>query len=155
MLNLESLKQFKENQYARHLVFKSDRVEILLVCWRPGQGTPIHDHGESDGLMFILEGEITNTTYQADGRKVSTVWRKGDMGHTPVGARHEVKNTSNEDVVSLHIYAPPLDIDRQKQDLGYHNTVVSQDIFVSDEVMRYYLGSAQPCIPYQLLDPGL
>ena len=155
MLNLEALKQFKENHYARHLVFKSDGVEILLVCWRPGQGTPVHDHGVSDGVMIMLEGEITNTTYFPDGQKVTTVWRKGDFGHTPVGSKHEVRNTSAEDVVSLHIYAPPLDIDRQNADLGYHNTIIPSEVTLPNEVIRYYLGAAQACIPYQLLDPGL
>jgi quercetin dioxygenase-like cupin family protein len=155
MLNLEALKQFKENHYARHLVFKSDNVEILVVCWRPGQGSPIHHHDKADGLMIILDGEITNTSYHPDGRKITTVWRPGDVGHTPVGVSHEVKNTSTQDVVSLHVYAPPLKRELQGADLGYHNTVLPQEVAVSDDVFRYLLGAALPKIPAGLLDPGL
>lgn len=155
MLNLEALKQFKENHYARHLVFKSGHVEILVVCWRPGQGSPIHDHDNSDGLMIILEGEITNTSYFSDGRKVTTVWQAGDVGHTPLGVKHEVKNTSTEDVVSLHIYAPPLKRELQGADMGYHNTVLPQEVELPSEVIRYFLGAAVQKIPFQLLDPGL
>lgn len=155
MLTLDALKQFKDNHYARHLVLKSSHVEVLVVCWRPGQGSPIHDHGPSDGLMIILEGEITNTSYHPDGRKVTSVWCPGTVGHTPVGVSHEVVNRSESDVVSLHIYAPPLKRELQGADLGYHNTVLPQEIIMSDEVIRYYLGAAAEKIPYQLLDPGL
>jgi predicted metal-dependent enzyme (double-stranded beta helix superfamily) len=155
MLNLEALKQFKENHYARHLVFKSEHVEILVVCWRPGQGSPIHGHGIADGLMIILEGEITNTSYFEDGRKVSTVWGPGFVGHTPVGVQHEVVNRSDGDVVSLHVYAPPLKRELQGADMGYHNTVLPQEVTLSNEIIRYYLGAAAEKIPFHLLDPGL
>lgn len=155
MLNLQALKAFKENHYARHLVFRSKNVEILVVCWRPGQGSPIHGHGASDGLMVILEGEITNTTYHPNGQKVTTVWAEGDVGHTPVGARHEVINTSNRDVVSLHIYAPPLERELQGADLGYHNDVFPKEVELSNEVVRYLLGGACQKLPLQFFDPGL
>jgi predicted metal-dependent enzyme (double-stranded beta helix superfamily) len=155
MLNLEALKQFQDNHYARHLVFRSNNVEILVVCWRPGQGSPIHGHGPADGLMIILEGEITNTTYHPDGRKVTTVWAAGDVGHTPVGAQHEVKNTSTRDVVSLHVYAPPLERELQGADMGYHNTVLPCEVQLPNDVVRFFLGAASQKIPYQLLDPGL
>lgn len=155
MLNLQELKQFKDNHYARHLVFRSGNVEILVVCWRPGQGSPVHGHGPSDGLMIILEGEITNTSYFPDGRKVTTVWSAGDVGHTPIGAQHEVKNTSDKDVVSLHVYAPPLDRELQGADMGYHNTILPQEVQLSNDVVKYLLGAAGPKIHYQLLDPGL
>jgi quercetin dioxygenase-like cupin family protein len=155
VLNLQALKEFQENHYARNLVFRSDNVEILVVCWKPGQGSPIHGHGPSDGLMIILEGEITNTTYTADGRKITTVWSEGDVGHTPVGAQHEVKNTSDRDVVSLHIYAPPLQRELQGADLGYHNNVYPKEVTLPGEIVRYLLGGACQKLPYQFLDPGL
>jgi predicted metal-dependent enzyme (double-stranded beta helix superfamily) len=155
MLNLQALKAFKENHYARHLVLRSENVEILVVCWRPGQGSPVHGHGPSDGLMVILEGEITNTTYSPNGQKITTVWGEGAVGHTPVGAQHEVRNTSNKDVVSLHIYAPPLERKLQGADLGYHNDVLPQEVTLPNEVVRYLLGTACQKLPYQFLDPGL
>jgi histidinol-phosphate/aromatic aminotransferase/cobyric acid decarboxylase-like protein len=77
------------------------------------------------------------------------------VGHTPVGTSHEVKNTSSRDVVSLHIYAPPLKRELQGADMGYHNTVLPQEVAVSDDVFRYLMGAALPKIPAGLLDPGL
>lgn len=154
MLNLQALKEFRDNHYARHLVFKSDNVEILVVCWKPGQGSPIHDHGSSDGLMIILEGEITNTSYDSNGQKVTTVWTPGDVGHTPVGVRHEVVNRSDKEVVSLHVYAPPLKRELQGADMGYHNGVLPQEVTLPNEVVRYFMGVACNHLP-QAIDPGL
>lgn len=155
MLNLDALKHFTDNHYARHLVFKSDNVEILVVCWRPGQGSPIHHHDNSDGLMIILDGEITNTSYPPDGPRITTVWRPGDVGHVPVGTSHEVKNTSTQNVVSLHVYAPPLKRELQGPDLGYHNEILPREVTLPNEIVRYCLGAALPKIPFVLFDPGL
>jgi quercetin dioxygenase-like cupin family protein len=155
MLNLQMLKQFREQHYMRHLVFRSANVEILVVCWQPGQASPLHDHGPSDGLMIILEGEIVNTTHGPEGPPVTTVWRAGDVGHTPVGSRHEVRNSSMANVVSLHVYAPPLARELQGADMGYHNTVLPQEARLPNEIVRYLLGAASPHLPFQVLDPGL
>ena len=35
---------FKEGNYWRHRVCRNKFVEMLVLCWRPGQRTPIHDH---------------------------------------------------------------------------------------------------------------
>src|ERR1043165_5778579 len=40
---------FKAGTYARHRVFRNDFAELLVLCWRPGQRTPIHDHNGSHG----------------------------------------------------------------------------------------------------------
>lgn len=156
MVSIDALTQFKDNHYARNLIFKSKHVEILVVCWRPGQKSPVHGHGDSDGLMIILEGEMTNTSYTKTGQRVSTVWTKGAIGHTPVGERHEVQNNSTGDVISLHIYAPPLERELQGADMGYHNAVEPKEIQLPDYALQYFLGMA--CNQENTtasLDPGL
>ena len=35
---------FKAGNYSRHRVMKNEFVEMLVLCWKPGQRTPIHDH---------------------------------------------------------------------------------------------------------------
>ena len=64
-------------------------------------------------------------------------------------------NRSDNDVVSLHIYAPPLIRELQGADMGYHNTVVPQEVTLPTEVIQYFLGAASEKIPFNLLDPGL
>ncbi|MEM0950643.1 MAG: cysteine dioxygenase family protein [Cyanobacteria bacterium P01_H01_bin.74] len=155
MVNLDTLTQFKDSQYARHLIFKSSHVEILLVCWRPGQKSPVHGHGNADGLMIILQGEMTNTTFTKNGQKITTVWQSGAIGHTPVGDRHEVINNANTDAVSLHIYAPPLKRDLQGADMGYNNAVELKEVNLPEQVFQYFLGLSAKQSSKDAIDPVL
>src|SRR5947209_19587161 len=45
---------FKEGAYARHRVRLCEHAELLVLCWRPGQRTPIHDHNGSFGAVRVL-----------------------------------------------------------------------------------------------------
>ena len=35
---------WSQERYARNLVYRDDFFEVLALCWRPGQRTPIHSH---------------------------------------------------------------------------------------------------------------
>ncbi|WP_328894326.1 cysteine dioxygenase [Streptomyces sp. NBC_00236] len=77
--------------------------EIWLLSWVPGQGSGLHDHGPSSGVLTVLEGELTERTDR--GR------RNLDAGAQRVfapGYVHEVANDSLEPAVSLHVYYPGL-----------------------------------------------
>ena len=34
---------FDDKTYKRNLIFKNSKYEILLICWKPGQLSKIHD----------------------------------------------------------------------------------------------------------------
>ncbi|MGW0939027.1 cysteine dioxygenase [Streptomyces sp. NPDC002666] len=77
--------------------------EIWLLSWVPGQGSGLHDHGSSSGVLTVLEGELTERTDR--GRRTL------DAGAQRVfapGYVHEVANDSLEPAVSLHVYYPGL-----------------------------------------------
>ena len=44
---IEPYIQFTDDRYARNLVYKTPDFECLVLCWLPGQRSPIHDHGNS------------------------------------------------------------------------------------------------------------
>ncbi|GGV92931.1 cysteine dioxygenase [Streptomyces gelaticus] len=77
--------------------------EVWLLSWVPGQGSGLHDHGRSSGVLTVLEGRLTEHTQRAT--------RALDPGAQRVfapGYAHEVVNDSLEPAVSLHIYYPGL-----------------------------------------------
>ncbi|MAJ28453.1 MAG: hypothetical protein CMJ92_03520, partial [Planctomycetes bacterium] len=55
----EFLDQFEgsSQKYTRHLLHADpeDRFSLLALVWKPGQGTPIHDH-PSWGVIGVLRG---------------------------------------------------------------------------------------------------
>ncbi len=38
---------FSEKRYARNLVYKDREFEIMIMCWKAGQRSSIHDHAGS------------------------------------------------------------------------------------------------------------
>ena len=57
---------FKEGAYARHRVYLCEHAELLVLCWRPGQRTPIHDHNGSFGNPSNSDfGQITLFPHEA------------------------------------------------------------------------------------------
>ncbi len=145
-VNLNHLKLFQDNNYARNLVLKTDNLEIIVVCWKPGQASPVHGHGPSDAVMVILEGEMSYTNFFPDGRKVSGVWQAGDVGHCPVGVQHQIANRSEQDLVTFHIYSPPLQTRFQGFDLGYANEVQLHEVQLPQDVIRILMARV-PALP--------
>ncbi len=144
LINLEALKNFRDSKYARQLVFKTDNVEIILMCWLPGQGTPVHDHGRSDALTMVVEGEMTCATYGQDHSVQRSVLSKGEIEHIAVGIKHEAWNNSQNNLVTLHIYSPPLEAAIKEQSLAYDNQSIEKSVEHEDETRKYFIGTAAP-----------
>ncbi|MGY4920135.1 cysteine dioxygenase [Streptomyces sp. 900116325] len=77
--------------------------EVWLLSWVPGQGSGMHDHGLSSGVLTVLEGELTERTERGSRSLDSGAQRVFAPGYV-----HEVVNDSLEPAVSLHVYYPGL-----------------------------------------------
>ncbi len=144
MVNLKDLRQFQHDQYARQLAFKTNNMEVILVCWLPGQGSPEHDHGQSEAVIVVLEGELTHTTIYPDGKKVSVTLGYGDVGYVPTGVKHQIFNHSDHELVTLDIYSPPLPETMNGKQLGYDNTVRLKEIRLPEEAVIRFLQAEKP-----------
>lgn len=113
----ERYRVFAARKYARNLVARSKFAELLMLCWRSGQRTPIHDHGGSVGVVLVCEGLLTETMYERapEGhvRPYNTYrWCPGGITGADVPDIHQLLNLQPEkrDLVTLHCYAPPLSV---------------------------------------------
>lgn len=113
----ERYRVFTERKYARNLIARSEFAELLMLCWRSGQRTPIHDHGGSIGVVLVCEGLLTETMYEhaPEGhvRPYNTYrWGPGGVTGADVPDIHQLLNLQPEkrDLVTLHCYAPPLSV---------------------------------------------
>ncbi|WP_328677184.1 cysteine dioxygenase family protein [Streptomyces sp. NBC_00322] len=77
--------------------------EVWLLSWVPGQGSGLHDHGLSSGVLTVLDGELTERTEQTSRSLAAGAQRVFAPGYV-----HEVVNDSLEPAVSLHVYHPGL-----------------------------------------------
>ena len=108
---------FKAGNYCRHRVMRNDFVEMLVLCWKPGQRTPIHDHNGSHGAVFVHEGIMWETTFEYDAEtglayKAHRELRAGGLTGSELSDIHQIGNpdVSVEDLITIHIYAPPLGV---------------------------------------------
>ena len=116
---VEKYCHFDPDQYARNQIVRTDKFELLALCWEPGQITPIHDHAGSDGWVHCLQGQIEEVRFRCfpSGDGTARVER-GDVLRAKPGdmtyinddiAWHTVANPTLERAVSLHLYSGPID----------------------------------------------
>jgi cysteine dioxygenase len=110
---------FARDGYARNLVCRSPHFELLVLCWRPGQESTIHDHAGSLNAIRVHSGELTSRTFRRTGGSASSAGPVVQAGEerVPADARmvgldrdgiHQLANTSGDDLVTVHVYAPAL-----------------------------------------------
>jgi len=108
---------FKEGNYWRHRVCRNDAVEMLVICWRPGQKTPIHDHNGSHGVVRVQQGLMweTNFAFHSEKGLCYATGRECPAGTITGAAKpdiHQLGNpdVSGQDLITIHVYAPPLGV---------------------------------------------
>jgi len=113
----EAYRLFSEPKYARNLVVRGQFAEVLLLCWRQGQRTPIHDHGGSIGVVLVCEGMMTETMFERapEGHvRPHNTYRRGPgiVTGADVPDIHQLINLEQDgrELVTLHCYSPPLSV---------------------------------------------
>jgi len=110
---------FAGDSYARNLVCRTPLFELLVLCWRPGQQSTIHDHAGSLNAIRVHAGELTSRRFSrtsgaesGDGPVALDDEERVRAGTHLVGLDrggiHQLANASGDDLVTVHIYAPPL-----------------------------------------------
>lgn len=133
---------FCSQHYQRRLLCRTPRFDLLILCWKPGQCSTIHDHADSLNVTRVYQGVLTSRSFEAGCATVqvsaagtapsnplsATVLPMRDCS-TPLAAPklyreerlearalatvnrhdiHQLANTADEDLVTLHVYARPL-----------------------------------------------
>jgi cysteine dioxygenase len=108
---------FKEGNYWRHRVCRSEFVEMLVLCWRPGHRTPIHDHNGCHGGVRVQEGRLWETTFTYDdvkglAYKAARDYEPGSVTGSDIPDIHQLGNpdVSEQNLITIHVYAPPLGV---------------------------------------------
>ena len=105
-----------ESGYGRHLLHRDPqgRYTIVVMCWGPGQGTPIHDHAGMWCVECVVQGKIRVDTY--DLLEPGDEWvrfRKEDVIVAGVGEAgalippfeyHVIENPFEDVGVTMHVY---------------------------------------------------
>jgi cysteine dioxygenase len=107
--------RFSAQGYTRNLVRAGPWYHLLVLCWKNGQRSPIHDRKGSSCAVRVLRGVATETAFQfAPSGDVYAVGSRDLPPHNVCASEdadlHQVSNlqAGNADLVTLHVYSPPL-----------------------------------------------
>ena len=107
--------QFSLERYRRNLLRAGPAYHALILCWRSGQRSPIHDHRGSACGVRVLGGEATETIFEMteEGHVFPVRTRKlaeDFICATEDSDIHQLSNLqpNTADLITLHIYSPPL-----------------------------------------------
>ncbi|HEY3350814.1 MAG TPA: cysteine dioxygenase family protein [Thermoanaerobaculia bacterium] len=106
---------FGADTYRRNLVHAGPAYQALVLCWRNGQRSPIHDHSGSSCGVRVLSGEALETVFERT--RTGMVFAVRSLAHAPGSVCatqdtdiHQVSSVADDggDLVTLHVYSPPL-----------------------------------------------
>jgi cysteine dioxygenase len=99
--------------YGKNILWTSDTVQAVVIHLPAHSATYIHDHGESVGCAYVLEGTVVNTVYrmnpEGDAIPVRTEHvANGSFFQADKNQIHRMSNPAGGRAVSFHVYSPPL-----------------------------------------------
>ena len=107
--------RFDGQKYLRNLMREGAHYHALILCWRAGQRSPIHNHAGSVCGLRVLQGVATETKFEHSPSKLVKAVSSSDMHEGLVAVSHDsdthqVSNlqTAGTNLVTMHIYSPPL-----------------------------------------------
>lgn len=110
--DLAEFARFDPERYQRNLLYTGQAFHALLLCWQSGQRSPIHDHQGSNCLVKVLRGQPIETAFARGPHGIypvqSHTLRPGQITASSDTDVHQVSNLTGGDVVTLHVYSPPL-----------------------------------------------
>lgn len=113
--DVEHYVRFRSERYLRNLMHNGPSYHALVLCWRSGQRSPIHDHVGSACAVKILRGSATETFFERAPNGMiyatgSRVLNTGDICASEDADIHQISNlqVQGDDLITLHLYSPPL-----------------------------------------------
>lgn len=109
---VQRLVHYDASGYTRQTLARTPACELILLCWLPGQGSRVHDHGGSYGASLVLRGELQEVRYGWSGSRLlqlaTSHAQRGSVLLERSETIHRIRNDSPRGAVTLHLYAPPL-----------------------------------------------
>lgn len=94
--------------YGRKLIYDNGNFKIMLMSWKSGDFTAIHNHGYTEWGCVYFFGEATHRLYEIQN-DVLTIskkdnFHKGQIASVCGDLTHIMGNAGNKDFATLHIY---------------------------------------------------
>ena len=96
IVDLDEWIEFSKAKRIRKRIFRTDDIDTELLCYEPGQGTPLHHHIDEDEVYYVLEGRGAFTV----GEESFRCQPKG-LYLIPKMVKHAIENDADERLVMI------------------------------------------------------
>jgi cysteine dioxygenase len=101
---------FSDKSYTRNLIYKSDLFEVMLLCWKKGQVSGVHDHNGSFGIVKVLAGVIEEKKFDFSSLGLSSSVNLSANEISQISDHIGCHSLGcKEQAVTLHVYSPPIE----------------------------------------------
>ena len=102
------------DEVAGHLLHAENDFSMIALVWRPGQESSIHDH-LCWCVVYVLDGSEQETRYADHGAFLTETMRTRNPAGSvsalaPPGDIHRIRNDTDRNTISLHVYGLDLRI---------------------------------------------
>jgi len=102
---------YNADHYTRTPIFKNDELEIVVICFSPGQSSSIHDHQGSNCVVSLVQGRLLENFFEKEGDYLNFQGNHylfpGDTSGLDPTSIHQICNLSCTGSVLLNFYSPP------------------------------------------------
>lgn len=110
----EKFATWKTGGYTRNCLARSEKYELLLLCWDSNTKSPVHGHGGQDCWVYQVMGRVEEKRFKRvdetfeETKAISLSegelsFMSDDLGY------HSIENHSDKRAMTLHLYAQPID----------------------------------------------
>lgn len=103
---------YSADHYTRTTLFKDDHIEIVVICFLPGQTSSVHDHKGSNCVVRMIKGKMLETLFAQEENGDYSVssyhyLTTGDISGLDGTQIHQLANVSSDGSILLNFYSPP------------------------------------------------
>jgi len=96
------------DSYGRKMVHDGGFFEVMVMCWRPGDYSAIHDHGKAEFGAVKIFGDAEHASFELDNQKFTTLSRERVKPGTTLKVTpsliHQMGNPGESNFFTLHVY---------------------------------------------------
>ncbi len=94
--------------YGRRLAYHTDKFEVMIMTWNPGDFSSVHNHGYTQWGAVQVFGEVMHQVYSNMGEKFrlskKKILRYGSIAKVNNALIHQMGNVTTQPYLTLHMY---------------------------------------------------
>ena len=96
------------DSYGRKMVHNGGFFEVMIMSWRPGDYSGIHDHGKAEFGAVKIFGDAEHAIFKLEKQKLTTISREIVKSGTTLKVApsliHQMGNPGESNFFTLHVY---------------------------------------------------